>query len=195
MAFTHIANGRIADVGRVHDRYAATTLDFDGFVRAYEGGCVFIETDAYGKRVVSQRGDQTAQAVTLTEVLVNDETIGESHPRREPHAARDHCGTLVAKRDHVLAQYTGAGAGSADGDAVGIAHANEFRHRRAAEQSREPQLVAAREEYAGCFLDPPQSPGLLAVAARVKIHDGDLGGAQVFEEHFVARSGLVHAAL
>src|SRR5258708_20736849 len=194
LAFTHFADGREAHVGCVHDRHAAAALDFDGLVRADEGGCVFIETDAYGKRVVGQRGDQTAQAVTVTEVLVNDETIGESQPRREPHAAGDHRGALVAERDHVLAQNARARAGPADGDAVGIARANEFRHRRAAEQSREPQLVAAREEYAGRFLDPPQPPGLLAVSARVKIHYGYLGGAQVPEELFVARPGLVHAA-
>jgi len=58
----------------------------------------------------------------------------------------------------------------ADGDAVGIAHANELRHGRAAEQSREPQLVAARKEDPCGRLEPLQSAGLLAIPARVEIH-------------------------
>src|SRR6202021_3251577 len=95
-----------------------------------------------------------------TEVLVDDETIGESQPRREPHAARDHRGAFVAKRDHVFAQDTGAGAGPPDGDAVRIAQADELCHRRAAEQRGEPQLIAAREKYAPRSLVSPQPPGL-----------------------------------
>ena len=182
LALIYVADGRIADVGRIHDGHAAAALDLDGLVRADERGRVFIETDADGKRVVGQGGDQTAQPVALAEMLVDDEAIGESQARRQPHAARDHRGAFIAERDHVLAQDAGAGAGAAHRHSVGVAHANEFRHRRAAEQRGEPQLIAAGEEDAGRLLEPPQSAGLLAVAAGVEIHDGDFGGAQLLEE-------------
>src|SRR5271167_768835 len=103
LAFTHFANRRKADLGSVHDGHAAAALDFEGFVRADERGGIFIEADADGKRVVGERGDQTAQAVALPEVLVNDESIRESQAGCKTYAARDHRGTLVAKCDHVLA--------------------------------------------------------------------------------------------
>src|SRR5882757_3248654 len=94
----------------------------------------------------------------------------------------------------MLAQDARTGAGSADGDAAGIACANEFRHRGAAEESREAQLVPAREENAGRLLEPPQPPGFLAIAASVEIHHRHLRGPQVLEEFLIARSGFVHAA-
>src|SRR5580693_9905029 len=34
LAFAHFADGRIADVGAIHDGHAAAALDFDGFVGA-----------------------------------------------------------------------------------------------------------------------------------------------------------------
>src|SRR5271156_4740602 len=77
---------------------------------------------------------------------------------------------------------------------MGVANADELGHRRPAEQGGEPQLVAAGEEYAGRRLEPPQSSGLLAVAASIKIHHSHLRSAQVPEEFLVARAGLVHAA-
>ena len=127
-------------------------------------------------------------------MLVDDETVREPEARGEPHAAGDHRGALVAERDHVLAQYAGARAGPSDGDAVGVADADQLRHRRAAEQGGDPQLVAARKEYAGRFLEPPQPPGLLAVAASIEIHHRHLCGAQVPEQCLVTRAGFVHAA-
>ena len=94
----------------------------------------------------------------------------------------------------MLAQDAGAGAGAADGDAVSIASADEFRNWRAAEQGREPQLIASREKNSACFLEAPQSPGFLAIPPRVEIHHGHVFGAEVLEELFVARPSLVHAA-
>ena len=94
-------------------------------------------------------------------------------PGREPHAAGDHRRPLIAERDHVFAQDAGAGAGAADRDAMRIAHADQFRDRRAAEQGRETQLIAAGEEYAARLLQAPQAAGFLAVAARIEIHHRD----------------------
>ena len=88
-------------------------------------------------------------------------------------------GPFIAEGDHVLAQDARAGAGAAHRDAVGVAHADQLRHRRAAEQRGEAQLIAAGEEDAARLLQALQAPGLLAIAARVEIHDGDLGGAQI----------------
>ena len=161
---------------------------------ADEGGSVFVETDADGKRVVGERRDQPAQPVPLAEMLVDDETVGEPQTRREPHAAGDHRGTLVAECNHVLAQDAGAGAGPPDRDAACIAHADELRHRCAAEQRRETQLIAAGEENTARLLEPLQPAGFLAIPAGVEIHHRDIGRAQVLEEFLVARSGFMHAA-
>src|ERR1700724_4063171 len=136
LALADLADRRIGDVGRIHDGHSAAPLDLDGLVRSDESGRVFIETDADGKRVVRQRRDQTPQAIALPEVLIDDEAIREAEARREAHAARDDGGTLVAERDHVLAQDACPGAGPADRTAARMAYANEFGHRRAAEQRR-----------------------------------------------------------
>ena len=66
--------------------------------------------------------------------------------------------------------------------------------RRAAEDRREAQLVAAGEEDAGGFLEALEPPGFLAVAAGVEVHDRDARGADVAEDLLVAGTGLVHAA-
>src|ERR1700730_4105531 len=160
LALPRLADRRIGDVGRIDDGHSAAALDLDRLVRSDEGGRVFIETDADGKRVVRQRRDQTPQAIALPEVLIDDEAIREAEARREAHAARDDGRTLVAERDHVLAQDACPGAGPADRNAVRIAYANEFGHRRAAEQRREPQLVPARKEYSARCLEPPQAAGV-----------------------------------
>ena len=143
----------------------------------------------YARAVISR-----PEAITLTEVLIDDEAIGQAQAGRQPYAARDDRGALIAECDHVLAQDARTCTGSADGDPVSVAHANEFCHRRAAEQGREPQLVAAGKKYPGRFLEAAQPSRLLAVAAGVEVHDRDLPGAQIPEELFVARTGLVHAA-
>ena len=72
--------------------------------------------------------------------------------------------------------------------------ADQLRDRRAAEQRREPQLIAAGEEDAGGLLEALEAPGFLAVAAGVEVHDRDARGADVAEQLLVARPGLVHAA-
>src|SRR5882757_8681321 len=127
-------------------------------------------------------------------MLIDDEAVGQAQAWREPHAARDDRGALVAEGNHVLAQYARAGARAADGHAMGIAYANELGHRRSAQQRREPQLIAAREEDAARLFEPAQPPGLLAVPPSVKVHHGDFGSANLFEQLLVAGSGLMHAA-
>src|SRR6266481_2163201 len=192
LALADLADRRIGDVGRIDDGHSAAALDLDRLVRSDEGGRVFIETDADGKRIVRQRRDQTPQAIALPEVLIDDEAIRETEARREAHAARDDGGALVAERDHVLAQEAGPRAGPADRDAVRIAYANELGDRRAAEQRREPQLVPAGKEDSGRRLEPPQAAGFLAVAARIEIHHRHPRGAQVREEFLVPGPRLVH---
>ena len=161
---------------------------------ADERGGVLVEADADGKGIEGERIDEAAEAVALAKVLIDDESIGEPEARREAHAAGDHRRTLVAERNHVFAQDAGAGAGAADGDAMRVAHPDQLRHGRAAQQRGQPQLVAAREKNTGGRLEPLQTARFLAVPPRVEIHHGDVGCAQVLEDLFVARPGLVQAA-
>src|SRR6266436_47710 len=187
-------DGRIADVRPIDDGHATAPLDLDGVVGPDEGRRVLIEPDTDRERVVSERGEQAAQAVTLAEMLIDDEAVGEAQARREPHAAGDHGGALIARGDHVLGEDAGARAGAADGDATRVTQADELRDRRAAQQRREPQLVAPGEEDAARFLDALEASLLLAVAAGIEIHDGHARRADVREHLLVARAGLVHAA-
>ena len=94
----------------------------------------------------------------------------------------------------MLGEDAGARAGAADGDASRVTQADEPRDRRAAQQRREPQLVAPGEEDAACFLDALEASLLLAVAAGIEIHDGHARRADVREHLLVARARLVHAA-
>ena len=72
------------------------TLDLHRVVGADEGRRVLVETDADRERVVGERGQQPAQTVTLPEMLVDDEPIGEPEARREAHGAGD--GVLPHRR-------------------------------------------------------------------------------------------------
>src|ERR1700677_4576379 len=70
LAFAHLADGREADIRRVHDGHAAAALHLEGFVRTDKGGRVLIETDADGEGMMSERRDEATQAVSLAERLV-----------------------------------------------------------------------------------------------------------------------------
>ncbi len=194
LAFAHGIHRRERDIARVDDHHAAAALDLDGLVGADESRRVLVEADADRERVVRQRREQAAEPVALAEVLVDDEAVGEAEARREAHAARDHRRTLVAERDHVLAQDAGARAGAADGHAVSIAQANELRDGRAAEQRRDAQLVAAGEEDSGRCFESLEPAGFVAVAPGVEVHRRDTSGTDVTEQLFVARPGLGQAA-
>ena len=94
----------------------------------------------------------------------------------------------------MLAQDAGARARAADGHARGVALADQLGDRRAAEQGRQAQLVAAGEEDAGGFLEALQAIRLLAVATRIEVHHRDARCAELAKQRFVARPGLVHLA-
>ena len=79
-------------------------------------------------------------------------------------------------------------------DAVRVAAADELGDRRAAEQRRQSQLVAAGEEDAARLFEPLEPAGLLAVAPRVEVHDRDATRAQIAEHLFVSVTGLVKLA-
>ena len=121
-------------------------MHLDGFIRSYKGRRVLIETNADRKRIVGEGGNEASQTVALTKVLVDDESIGQSQTRRQPDAARYHRGAFIAKCDHVLAQDARSRAGATDCDAMSVAYPNEFCDRRAAEQGRQAQLIAARKK-------------------------------------------------
>ena len=108
-------------------------------------------------------------------------------PGRQPHAAGDHGRALVAEGDHVLAEDAGAGAGAADGHAAGVARADQLGDRRAAEERREPQLVAAGEEDAAW---PPRGarrrPASWQSRRVSKSMTVDARGADVAEQLLVA---------
>src|SRR5262245_25261803 len=183
-----------ADLRGVDDRDAARALDLECLVGPDEGGRVLVEPEAHRERVVGERGDEAAEAVALAEMLVDDEAVGEPEARREADAARDRGRAVVAEGDHVLGEDRGAGARAADGDAARVLRADQLRDRRAGEERREPELVAAREEDAGGILDAVEASLLLAVAPRVEVHDVDAARAELAEEPLVAAAGLVRAA-
>jgi hypothetical protein len=49
-------------------------------------GSIFVEADPDGKEVEGERIDEPAQAIALAEVLVDDESVGKTQPRREAPA-------------------------------------------------------------------------------------------------------------
>ena len=103
-------------------------------------------------------------------------------PGREAHAAGARRGPFLAERDHVLAEDAGAGAGAGHVHAVRIAVADQFRRRRAAEDGRDPQLVAAGEEHAARVLERAQVVVALAVLAIGEVDDRRAAGFQPLEQ-------------
>src|SRR5215469_15754615 len=188
-----------ADRGETHLRrvdqgHATRALDLHHLVRPDEGCRVLVEPDPDGEGVVGKRGEQPPEAIALTEMLIDDETVGQPQARREPHAAGYDGRALIAAGDHVLAENAGAGAGAADGDAARVAQTDQFGDGGATEQRRESQLVAASEKDAARFLEPRQPSRLAAVASRIEVHRRDACCAECPENPLVAWAGLVHAA-
>src|ERR1700722_5855283 len=105
-------------------------------------------------------------------MLIDDESVGQSQAGRKPHAAGDYGGPFIAESDHVLAQDARAGTGAAHSNAAGIAHTDEFRDRRTAEQGGEAKLIAAGEEDPARLLQAAQAAGFLTIPPSVKIHHG-----------------------
>ena len=68
--------------------------------------------------------------------------------------------------------------------------ADQLRDRRAAEQGRDAQLVAAGEEDAAGLLDALPAVFLARVAARVEIERADAAGAEFGEDLLVALAGI-----
>src|SRR6516162_2590571 len=188
------ADGGETHLGRVDQGHAAAALDLHHLVRPDEDRRVLVEPGAHCKGVVGDRGEEPAEAIALAKMLIDDETVGESQAGREPHAAGHDGRALVAAGDHVLAENAGAGAGAADGDAARVAHTDQFGNGGAAEQRREPQLVAAGEKDAARFLEALQPAGLAAVTPRVEVHHRDACRTECTENLLVAGAGLVHAA-
>ena len=195
-----LALGDAVHRGKAHfrgidDRDAAAALDFEDLVRADERGGVLVQADADRERVVGKRRDQAAEAVALRGNAGRSRS-GWSGPR--PGASR----TLPAITDEPSSpnaimcslRMLAPALVPPTVTPCGVAPADQLRDRRAAEQRREAQLVAAGEEDAAGLLDPLQAIGLLAVAARVEVHHVDARGAEVAEQRFVARAGLVHPA-
>src|SRR5580658_5093455 len=81
LAVIDAVDGGVADLGAVDDRDPPAAFDFDRLVRTDERRGVLVETDADRERVVGQRGEQSADAVALPEMLVDDEAIGEPQTR------------------------------------------------------------------------------------------------------------------
>jgi len=71
-------DGRIADLRTIDDGHATASLDLDGVVGPDESRRILVEPDTDRERVVSERGEQAAQPVTLAEMLVDDEAVGET---------------------------------------------------------------------------------------------------------------------
>ena len=181
LALDHVRGRGKTHIGRVHDGDAAAALDLDVLIGSDEGGRVFIESNADGEGVVCQGGNQPSHPVSLAEMLVDDETVGQPQTRRQPHTAGNDRGAFIAKGDHMLAQDAGPGAGAPHRHAVGVTHANQFCHRCAAEQRGEAQLIAAGKEDAAGLFDPRQAPGFLAIPAGVEIHHRDPGRSETLE--------------
>ena len=138
---------------------------------------------------------RAAEAIALAEVLVDDHAVGQPEPGREAHPVRARrFAFAVAAGDHVFAEDAGAGAGAANRDAMRIARPDRLRYRRAAEDGREPQLVAAGDEDARGLLDPRHPVAFVRVAAGVEVEDVDVARAHVAEDLFVAVAGLVEPA-
>ncbi len=169
---------------------APRTFDFERVVGADERRGVLVEADADRERVVGERGHEAAEAVALAEMLVDDEAVGQAEARREADDAGARTRTFLARRDHVLGQDARAGARAADGDAARILPADQRRDGRAAEDRRDAQLVAAREENAAGLFDQAQAVALLGVAARVEIERAHARGAELGKEGLVTRAGV-----
>ena len=193
-AFRHVVHGGKLHFGRIDHGDGARTLDVHDVVRLDEGRRVLVEADADRERVIGERGQQPAQTVTLPEMLVDDEPIGDPETGREPHRAGHGGASLVAERDHMLAQEGGTGAGSCHRNAGRVQLPDSLRDRRATDQGREPELVAPGEENSGRILESLEPARFLGVAPRIEIQRDHTAGAHLAEKAFVSRPRLAHQA-
>lgn len=65
-------NGGVLQLGRVHNGNTTAAHHLEPVIRTDKGGCVFIQADADGKRIVSQGHEQTPEPVLVAEVLIDD---------------------------------------------------------------------------------------------------------------------------
>src|SRR5690606_26057006 len=173
----------------------AAAFDLDHVVRADEGAGVLVHPEADRERVVRERRQQPAQPVALAEVLVDHHPVAQAQPRCEADAVGARRGVVaVAAGDHVRAEDAGAGTGAADGDALRVGGADRLRHRGAAEDGGQPQLVAAGDEDAAGLFDLLHAVAFAGVAAGVEIEHADLARAHLGEQLLVAVAGVVEPA-
>src|SRR6185312_4268529 len=177
----------VGDIGAIDDGHGATALHFNHILGADESGRVLVETDADRERVVGDRGEQTAEAIALAEMLIDDEPVGQAQAWSQTHTARDGRGSLVPVSDHVLAEDAGPGARSTDRDAMGVAGADQPGYRGAPEKGRDAQLIAPGEENAGGLLQALQAAALLTVPAGIEVHDRHPVRADVGKQLLVPR--------
>jgi hypothetical protein len=71
----------------------AAAFDFQGVVRADESRGVFVEANAHRKRIEGKRRGQAAEAITLAEMLVDDEAVWSGRAR----ATGQRCRPLVIR--------------------------------------------------------------------------------------------------
>src|SRR5262249_42566859 len=78
LSFLGPVDGREIHLCRIDDGHTTGTLDLDELIRADEGCGILIESHPHREWVVGERGQQPPEAIALTEVLVDDETVGET---------------------------------------------------------------------------------------------------------------------
>ena len=177
-------------LGGVDDGERPTTHDLERFVRTDESGRVLVQPDADRERIVGQRGEQPTKPVTLPEVLVDEDPVGESQSRGQGDDLGPGQGPFLPEGNHVLAQERRPGRRAGHVHPFPIPPPERLGHRGAADHRAEPELVPAGQEDAAHLVEKVEPLLALAVGAA---GDGDLPRlthAQTGEDLLVAEPGI-----
>src|SRR6185436_4361597 len=185
----HVHGGKL-DAGRIHDRDGTASDYLDHVVRSDERRGVLVEPQPDREGIVGEGGQQTAQPVALPEVLVNDDTIGETEAWRERDNAGPRERPLIAEGDHVLRQERRTRRGTSNRHPRGVEPPDGLRDWGAAQMGGKPKLIAPGEKDTGRMFQPLEQSVVISVAALLERQRFGLVSAQLIEDCLVSLSGI-----
>ena len=147
----------------IDDRDRAASDDLQLLVCFQHDRRVFVDADTDQKWVHRDSGKQSSDAMTLSEVLIDDEFSRETKAGREHHEFATRGVSFAALSDHVIADHARAGGRASDDGAVAMRAADRACEFGAAEHRDDAALISAGEKDAGHLFDERELRGIFAI--------------------------------
>jgi len=149
----YLVNVRVLNFRSIDDGDGAASDHLKLSVGFQDNCSVFVDADTDEKWVHRDGGEEPADAMALSEVLVDDEFSRETKTWREHDELSAGCVSFAALCDHVIAQDACSCGSACNDDAVAMGAADRASEFGAAEHRDDAPLIAAGEEDAGDVFD------------------------------------------